>query len=193
MADGPAFEPEADESIAARAAAAGRSPEAVLYDAMCAGSLQLSLGGYRHGDLSSTYGLLSHPATVLGLADGGAHCSIICDSSMPSFLLQHWVRDRSRGPKISLADGVHMLSGRPAAVYGFADRGRLVAGARADVNVIDLDSLTLGVPEFLHDLPTGAPRVVQRASGYDLTFCAGEITFRAGVPTGALPGVLVRA
>jgi N-acyl-D-amino-acid deacylase len=165
----------------------------VLYDAMCAGSLQLSLGGYRHGDLSSTYGLLTHPATVLGLADGGAHCSIICDSSMPSFLLQHWVRDRTRGPKLSLADGVRMLTSRPAQVYGLTDRGRLAAGLRADVNIIDLDAMTLGVPEFLHDLPAGAPRVVQRASGYDMTICAGEVTFRHGAATGALPGRLVRA
>ena len=112
---------------------------------------------------------------------------------MPSFLLQHWVRDRTRGPKLSLADGVQMLTSRPAQVYGLADRGRLAAGLRADVNIIDLDAMALGVPEFLHDLPTGAPRVVQRASGYDMTICAGEVTFRHGVATGALPGKLVRA
>jgi N-acyl-D-amino-acid deacylase len=193
MADGPSFEPDASESIGAKATAGAQNPETVLYDAMCAGSLQLSLGGYRHGDLSSTYGLLTHPATVLGLADGGAHCSIICDSSMPSFLLQHWVRDRTRGPKLSLADGVRMLTSRPAQVYGLTDRGRLAAGLRADVNIIDLDAMTLGVPEFLHDLPAGAPRVVQRASGYDMTICAGEVTFRHGAATGALPGRLVRA
>ena len=192
MVDGPTFEPTADESVAARAKAQGLDAETMLYDLMCDYPLQLSLGGYRKHDLSSIHDLMSHPDAMLGLADGGAHCSIICDSSMPSFLLQHWVRDRTRGPRIELEAAVRMLSSRPAEVYGLGDRGVLAVGKRGDLNVIDLAAMRLHLPEVRHDLPTGAKRVVQRADGYDFTVCAGEVTFRSGVATAARPGALIR-
>ena len=192
MIDGPTFEPTADESVAARAAAQGIDPETMLYDLMCAYPLQLSLGGYRKHDLSSIHDLMSHPDAMLGLADGGAHCGIICDSSMPSFLLQHWVRDRTRGPRIELEAAVRMLTSRPAEVYGLGDRGVLAVGKRGDLNVIDLAAMRLHLPEVRYDLPTGAKRVVQRADGYDVTVCAGEVTFRSGVATAARPGALIR-
>ena len=192
MVGGPVFEPTVEESVAGLALARGVDPTELLYDLMLDHWLLLALGGYRKHDLSSTHGLLTHPDSVLGLADGGAHCSIICDASVPSFLLQHWVRDRTRGPRLDLADAVRMLTSRPAEVYGFADRGRLRPGLRADINVVDLDGLTLHLPEVLHDLPTGAKRVVQRADGFDTTICAGEVTFQRGVATDARPGVLVR-
>ena len=137
--------------------------------------------------------MMLHPDTVVGLADGGAHCSMICDASMPTFLLQHWVRDRSRGPRLPIEDAVRMLSRDPAELYGFSDRGTLERGRRADVNLIDLDALSLHVPEITHDLPTGAPRVVQRTEGYRATVVAGEVTFRAGAETGAYPGGLIRS
>ena len=164
----------------------------MLYDLMVEVPLQLSLGGYRKHDLSSIHDIMTHPDAMLGLADGGAHCSIICDSSMPSFLLEHWVRDRTRGPRLGLEQAVRMLTSRPAEVYGLGDRGTLAVGGRADINVIDLDRMHLHLPEVVHDLPTGAKRVVQRADGYDVTICAGEVTFRNSVPTGARPGVLLR-
>jgi N-acyl-D-amino-acid deacylase len=192
MIDGPTFEPTADESVAGRAAAAGVDNESMLYDLMCEHPLQLSLGGYRKHDLSSIHDLMSHPDAMLGLADGGAHCSIICDSSLPSFVLQHWVRDRTRGPRLGLEAAVRMLTSRPAEVYGLADRGVLAVGKRADLNVIDLDALDLHLPEVRYDLPTDAKRVVQRADGYDITVCAGEVTFRSGRATDARPGTLIR-
>jgi N-acyl-D-amino-acid deacylase len=192
MVDGPTFEPTADESVAARASAASVDNETMLYDLMCDYPLQLSLGGYRRHDLSAIYEIMTHPDAMLGLADGGAHCSIICDSSMPSFLLQHFVRDRTRGPRMSVEAAVRLLTSRPAEVYGLADRGVLAANKRADVNIIDLDALDLQLPEVLFDLPTGAKRVVQRSAGYDLTICGGEVTFRGGQATNARPGTLVR-
>jgi N-acyl-D-amino-acid deacylase len=192
MFDGPTFEPDASESVDARAKAAGISNEEMLYDCMLQAPLQMSLGGYRKHDLSSIHEIMTHPHAMLGLADGGAHCSIICDSSLPSFVLQHWVRDRSRGPKLGLEDAVRMLTSRPAEIYALSDRGVLAPGKRADVNVIDLERVRLHLPEVLHDLPTGAKRVVQRADGYDATVCNGEVTFRNAVPTGARPGVLLR-
>ncbi len=192
MLDGPTFEPTADESVAARASAAGVGNEEMLYDLMVQAPLQLSLGGYRKHDLGSIHDIMTHPHAMLGLADGGAHCSIICDSSLPSFVLQHWVRDRTRGPRIALEQAVWMMTARTAEIYDLADRGVLAPGRRADVNVIDLDAMTLHLPEVLHDLPTGAKRVVQRADGYDVTICNGEVTFRDATATGARPGVLVR-
>ena len=135
---------------------------------------------------------MTHPRTVLGLSDGGAHCGLICDVSMPTYLLTHWVRDRSRGERIPLEQAVRMQTSRTAEVYGMTDRGVLAPGKRADVNLIDLDALTLHAPEMVHDLPAGGRRLVQRADGYRMTLVAGEPTFVDGEPTGARPGRLVR-
>ncbi|HKK50501.1 MAG TPA: amidohydrolase family protein, partial [Myxococcota bacterium] len=110
----------------------------------------------------------------------------------PSFVLQHWVRDRSRGPRLPLERAVQMMSQEGAALYGLTDRGIVAPGRRADLNLIDLDRVRLGFPEITPDLPTGASRILQRAEGYVATICAGEIVFRDGQATGALPGRLVR-
>jgi len=118
---------------------------------------------------------------------------VISDASLPTYMLQHWVRDRQRGPKLSIAEAVKMLTSEPAELYGFDDRGVLAVGKRADVNVIDLDGMRLHLPEVVGDLPTGACRLLQSAEGYDATVCAGQVTFRSGQPTGARPGTLIRS
>ena len=199
---GPAFEPDPDDSMAARIERSGRDGHEVLYDTMCdlaqaagegkPGFLHVFFSGYKGGSLDDIGEMMRHPDTVVGLADGGAHCSMICDASMPTFLLQHWVRDRSRGPRLPVEEAVRMLSRDPAELYGLGDRGTLEPGRRADLNLIDLEGLSLHVPEIVHDLPTGAPRVVQRAEGYRATVVGGEVTFRAGAETGAHPGGLIR-
>jgi N-acyl-D-aspartate/D-glutamate deacylase len=132
------------------------------------------------------------PSTVLGLSDGGAHCGLICDASMPTYLLTHWARDRVRGPRIPLEQAVRLQTANTAAVWGLGDRGTLEPGKRADLNVVDLDALRLRAPEMVHDLPAGGRRLVQRAEGYGATVVAGEVTFEDGERTGALPGRLVR-
>jgi N-acyl-D-aspartate/D-glutamate deacylase len=134
-----------------------------------------------------------HPNTVLGLSDGGAHCGLICDASMPTFLLTHWVRDRRRGARIPLEQAVRLQTGNTARVYGLRDRGTLEIGKRADVNVIDLDRLHLHAPEMVFDLPASGRRLVQRVDGYRATVVAGAVTYEDGQPTGARPGRLVRA
>jgi N-acyl-D-aspartate/D-glutamate deacylase len=199
---GPVFEPDPDTSVAARCARSGEDPYAALYDSMCEGAQAAGVGGsgflhvffsgYKGGSLDDIGEMMRHRDTVVGLADGGAHCSMICDASMPTFMLQHWVRDRSRGPKLGVEEAVKLLSHDPAELYQMHDRGTLQPGKRADINIIDLAALTLDVPIRVHDLPTGAPRLVQRASGYDATIVAGEVTFRAAVDTGARPGGLIR-
>jgi len=199
---GPVFEPDPEQSIAARARHRGVDPLELLYDSMCElggdleagrpGFLHAFFSGYKGGSLDDIGAMMRHPSTVVGLADGGAHCSMICDASLPSFVLQHWVRDRSRGPRLALPEAVRMLSQDPADLYELRDRGAVLPGRRADLNLIDLGALALELPEIARDLPTGAARVVQRARGYRATVVAGEVTFRDGAPTGARPGRLVR-
>src|SRR5262249_41419845 len=136
--------------------------------------------------------MILHPRSVLGLGDGGAHCGIVCDASMTTFMLTHWVRDRRRGPRIALETAVRALTHDPAALYGLRDRGALRAGLKADINLLDPDRLRLHLPERAFDLPAGARRLLQRAEGYVATLVSGRVTMREGMPTGALPGRLVR-
>jgi N-acyl-D-aspartate/D-glutamate deacylase len=116
----------------------------------------------------------------------------ICDASFPTTLLTHWVRDRTRGERFPLEFVVKRQTADTAAAMGFTDRGRLAPGLRADVNVIDLDNLTLRKPEMAHDLPAGGKRLVQRVDGYRHTFVAGVETYADGEWTGTTPGRLVR-
>jgi N-acyl-D-aspartate/D-glutamate deacylase len=136
--------------------------------------------------------MLEHPLAVLGLSDGGAHCGVICDASMPTYLLTHWVRDRKRGARFPIEQIVMRQTRTTARLYGLEDRGVLAPGFLADVNVIDLDRLAIAVPEMVYDLPAQGRRLVQRARGYDATVKRGTVTFEHGEATGALPGRLVR-
>ncbi len=189
------YEQDPSRSIGAQATRNGESLETTTYDALVAtddAMLLYSLYNFVSGDHGVLHEQLLDPDTVVGLNDGGAHCAFICDASIPTFMLTHWVRDRTRGPRISLADAVRRLTSQPADLYGLSDRGRLVEGARADVNVIDFDALRLGVPYAVQDLPAGGTRLLQDASGYDVTIVAGEVTRRYGVVTEARPGRLLR-
>ena len=130
---------------------------------------------------------------MLGLGDGGAHCSVICDASNPTYVLNHWSRDRTRGEQLPLEWIVKQQTGGPAEFFGFSDRGVLAPGKRADINIIDFEALRPRRPEIVYDLPTGGRRFIQRADGYLATLLAGTVTFENGEHSGALPGRLVRA
>ena len=179
-----------------RRRASGVAPEALAYDLVMAdgghGLLYVPFLNYADGDLEPTREMLTHPHAVLGLADGGAHVGTICDASFPTTMLTHWVRDRSRGPRLPLAHVVAMQTARTARMVGLLDRGVVAPGMRADLNLIDLDGLRLRPPTIAFDLPAGGKRFLQRADGYLHTFVAGEETYASGEPTGALPGRLVR-
>jgi N-acyl-D-aspartate/D-glutamate deacylase len=196
LGDPPDYEPAPEASIAAEAARRGERPEALAYDALLGGGgrdlLYYPLFNYAQMDLEPTREMLTHPNTLLGLSDGGAHCGAICDASLPTSMLTHWGRDRTRGPRLELEWLVRNQTLDTAAALGLHDRGVLAPGYRADVNLIDFDRLRLHRPEVVHDLPAGGRRLVQRADGYRATIVAGEVTWEDGEHTGALPGRLVR-
>ncbi len=149
--------------------------------------------GYSHGSGDALYEMLKHPASVLGLADGGAHANFICDASTPTWMLTHWARDRHRGPKLDLPFVIKKMTSDTAALFGLTDRGVLAVGKRADVNVIDFDNLELGHPHLVADLPAGGTRLLQNATGYVATVVGGVVTRINGSFTGELPGRLVRS
>ena len=202
MEDRLVFEPDVADSIGATAERLGIDPMELLYDTMLELAAKSTDGktrmlavfftGYAEGNLDAVEQMMRDEISVIGLGDGGAHCSMICDASWPAFVLQHWVRDRTRGARIRLEDAVKMMSKEGADLYGLGGRGTVEVGKRADLNVIDLDEVELQLPEVLSDLPTGASRIVQRARGIRATICRGEVTFRDGEPAGARPGGLIR-
>ena len=196
LGDPPDYEQPFEQSIFARAQRAGVTPEELAYDLMLQhggrNMLYVTLCNYEHGSLETSRAMMRHPAAVLGLGDGGAHCGTICDGSFPTFMLAYWVRDRTRGERLSLAESVRMLCRDTARAVGLLDRGVIAPGYKADVNVIDLDHLHLYAPEVVHDLPTGGRRLIQRADGYSATIVSGQITRRDGFATDCLPGRLVR-
>jgi N-acyl-D-aspartate/D-glutamate deacylase len=197
LGDPPDYEPPPERSIAYMAEQAGQPPAAFAYDYLTGGDgtrmLFFPAVNYNNGDLAQVREMMLDPATLLGLSDGGAHCGVICDASMPTFLLTHWVRDRHRGPRLPLEWMVRRQTADTADYFGFTDRGRLAPGLKADINVIDMDRLQLHHPELIHDLPAGGKRLVQRVDGYRATLVSGVPIFENGVDTGARPGKLVRS
>jgi N-acyl-D-aspartate/D-glutamate deacylase len=190
------YEPDRDGSVAAIAAREGRPPLEVAYDLMLEpdglGMLYFPLFNYADGNLDLLHTLHRHPRTRMGLSDAGAHCGAICDGGMPTFMLTHWTRDRTRGPKLPIEHVIRRQTSETAHVYGLRDRGVLEPGLKADVNVIDYDNLRFHQPEVAYDLPAGGRRLLQRADGYVATICGGAFIRENGEDTGALPGRLVR-
>jgi N-acyl-D-amino-acid deacylase len=189
------YEPTAEESVAARAAKAGVSGDEYAYDLLCRdegkGFIYLPILNYADGNLDFLMELQQSDDTVNSLSDGGAHCGTICDAASPTFMLQHWVRDRSRGT-ISLENAIKRQCNDTARLYGLEDRGVLAPGYLADLNVIDMDRLKLGKPWLAFDLPAGGKRLLQKAEGYVCTIKNGVVTFREGQWTGEAPGGLIR-
>ena len=190
------YDPDPSTSIQAIAVQTGRSPFEVALDVLAKedgrGVLYFPVMNYRDGNLDATREMLDHPYTVPGLGDAGAHCTLISDASFPTYLMTHWARDASSDDRFSIEWVVKRQCADTADLVGLHDRGRLVRGARGDVNVIDYDALDVGIPEMIRDLPAGGKRLVQKPTGYVATVSAGEIVHRDGEDTGARPGRLVR-
>ena len=196
LGDPPDYEPPRERSVTALAAAQGVSVDAVIYDLMLQRDgtelLYLPILDYSDCNLDAVREMLVHPATVLGLGDGGAHCGVLCDASLPTFMLTHWARDRSRGQQLPLETVVHLQTRRTAELYGFGDRGLLAPGYLADVNVIDHAALRLEAPEMVYDLPASGKRLIQRARGYVATVKSGTVVREHDEATGERPGRLLR-
>ena len=190
------YEPAPEDSIAAIAQRERRDPWDVTYDLLLGANghefLLFPMLNYAGNDYHHLYDMMSDPVTIQGLGDGGAHCGIVCDASMTTYLISHWVRDRSRGPRIPLETAVHRLTADGAAFYGLHDRGLITPGKRADINLIDLDNLGLHYPERVSDLPAGAGRLIQRSTGYVETLVRGETIVADGELTDARPGGIAR-
>ena len=196
MGDPPDYEPAPEKSVAAIAAREGRPPDEVAYDYIAGGDgqyLYFPVVNYVTGDHAPIFEMLNDPACLLGLSDGGAHCTSIVDAGVPTFMLMHWGRDRGRGPRLPLEKLVKRQTSETADFFGFGDRGRLAPELRADINVIDFDGLKVRKPELVHDMPAGGRRFVQHVEGYEATLVAGRPIFERGERTGAMPGRLVRA
>ena len=191
----PDYEPDPSTSLGAISRSTGVSTVELAYDALVSSDdptmLLLPLFNYADGNHDALLEQMKDDAAVVGLADGGAHCGAICDASIPTYMLSHWVKGRSRGERLGLEDAVRRLTSQPAALYGLDDRGTVAVGKRADLNVIDLGELRLLAPHAVHDLPAGGVRLLQDAVGYDATVVRGVITRRNGADTGERPGRLV--
>jgi N-acyl-D-amino-acid deacylase len=195
LGDPPNYEPTQESSLAAQAIARGVHPAELAYDMLLEndghGLLLAALANYGSGSLDPIHALITDPNSVLGLGDGGAHYGMICDSSYPTFVLQHWTRER-QGARLSIEAAIKALTSDPAGTVGLNDRGVLAVGRKADLNVIDYDAVTLEKPHVLYDLPAGGRRITQGARGYEALVVSGQVVSRGGEPTGALPGRLVR-
>ncbi|PLW70172.1 N-acyl-D-amino-acid deacylase family protein [Pseudohalioglobus lutimaris] len=192
----PNYEPAPEDSIAARAAAAGVSPQELCYDLMMERDgknvIYFPCFGYGAGNLSRQVELLEDENTVISLADTGAHCGVLCDASVPTQMLSYYVRDRQRGPRFGLEETVKMQTLDTARCVGLEDRGTLEVGMKADLNIIDFEALQLEAPEIIFDLPADGRRMFQGAKGYIATIVSGEVIMENGRYTGAVPGTLIR-
>ena len=190
------YEPTAAESVMALAAAAGVPAAEYGYDLLMRdegkGFIYFPILNYADGNLDFLEPLQAADDTINSLSDGGAHCGTICDAASPTFMLQHWVRDRKRGARITLENAVKRQCYDTARLYGLDDRGVIAPGYMADLNVIDLDAVKLGKPWLAFDLPAGGKRLLQKADGYVATIKGGVVTFENGKWTGATPGGLIR-
>ncbi|MEY2884649.1 MAG: hypothetical protein RL490_2373 [Pseudomonadota bacterium] len=196
MGNPPVYDPAPEHRLDRIAEREGRSPADVAYDLLLKDDgrniLFLPGANYRDGNLDAAREMCTHPDTIIGLGDGGAHYGLICDASFTTFYLTHHVRDAAPGKAVPLASAIRALTDTPARAVGLADRGRLAPGYKADLNIIALDRLVLHAPTMARDLPAGGKRLRQLADGYAVTIKSGVVTYRDGEPTGALPGRLVR-
>ena len=190
------YEPNVMQSFLMRAKQRGVTALEALYDHLAEGDgnnlIYFPIFNYNDGSLSAVRSMLNHPRALAGLSDAGAHVGTVCDASFTTFMLTHWVRDRA-AEKLTLERAVEMMTGRNARYLGLTDRGTIAVGQRADLNLIDPQRLSVGVPALVRDLPAGGKRFLQKAVGYLGTWVAGQLVQRDGEITAARPGRLVRA
>jgi N-acyl-D-amino-acid deacylase len=190
------YDLDSSQSIGATARRMGLNPREYAYDMQLQRDgrqlIYTPLFNFAHGNLDAIHEMITSPVAMFGLSDAGAHCGQICDGSMTTSFMSLWARDRTGPDRIPIESVVHQMTRRPAEHFGWLDRGLIAPGLLADLNVIDLEDLGCSSPEIATDLPAGGRRLLQSATGYRWTIKRGSVTFEDGVPTGQLPGVLVR-
>lgn len=194
--DPPNYAPARGDSISAIALRENRTPQDVAYDMLIddggKGFIFGCVVNYANYDLEAVKEMYSRQHVIPGLSDGGAHVAFISDASFQTFLFSYWGRDRGED-RMNIPDLVRRQTREPAQFAGLHDRGVIAPGMKADVNIIDFPNLALERPDMIIDLPAGGRRLLQKARGYAATIKAGQVTYRNGVATGALPGGLVRS
>ena len=192
----PDYEPEQRACFAERAKREGRRPEELAYDALMEqdgrGLIYFPMLNYANYDLEPSLEMMQAPNTHFGGSDGGAHCGVICDVSLPTYNLAYWCRDRRRGERLPLEFVVHNQTMGTASLHGLADRGQVRSGYKADINLIDFENLQIESPRIAFDLPADARRLVQSARGYKMTVKSGQVIMDEGEVTGVMPGKLIR-
>ncbi|MCZ6772711.1 MAG: amidohydrolase family protein [Proteobacteria bacterium] len=133
--------------------------------------------------------MMKHPRSVVTFSDSGAHVAQIMDSSLQTHLLSYWVRDRQ---EFTLEEAVRLITYDTSTAWGLHDRGLIREGMNADLVVFDPDTIVQDMPELLNDLPSGALRLKQTATGISATVVNGEILLENNEHSGNLPGRLVR-
>jgi N-acyl-D-amino-acid deacylase len=196
MGDPVDYEPQESASLQAEAQRLGKPITAHAYDVLLEkGGRQLiyqPLINYTHGNLDVAHEMLVADNTLFGLSDGGAHCGTICDGSFPTTTLSLWNRGNKSGKRVPIEHLVHGYTQRNASHVGWRDRGVVAPGYLADLNLIELEKLSLSPPQIVQDLPAGGTRLLQTAHGYRHTIKNGAVTFADGEWTGELPGRLLR-
>jgi len=196
LSDPPNYEPTREDSIAYLAELRNQSEEEVIYDELIKDDgkslIYACFTPYEKYKLKFVESFYKLKSSVAGGSDGGAHCGLICDASMPTTNLSHWARDRSAGNKIPLELIIRKQTKDTAETYGLFDRGEIKTGMIADINIIDFEKLNVSSPKMIFDLPKGGKRLVQESFGYLATIKSGELVYENGQATGTLPGQVIR-
>ncbi len=196
LSNPPNYEPTREDSIAYLAEQRNQSEEEVIYDELIKDDgkslIYACFTPYENHKLKFVETFYKLKSSVAGGSDGGAHCGLICDASMPTTNLSHWARDRSAGNKIPLELIIRKQTKDTAETYGLFDRGEIKTGMIADINIIDFEKLNVSLPKMIFDLPKGGKRLVQESFGYLATIKSGEVVYENGQATGTLPGQVIR-
>ncbi|HET9629514.1 MAG TPA: amidohydrolase family protein [Novosphingobium sp.] len=179
------------DNLMLKAEREGRPVKEVIYDALLQDdgrAIIVRYGAELDQYLTNTAELIGREGTVPGLGDGGAHYGMICDAAFTTYLLAQRVGKHG----VTLPTAIKAITSMAAESVGMYDRGVIAPGYKADVNVIDMSRIALHRPVVKANLPAGGKRLTQQSDGYIATIVSGQVTYREGEHTGALPGRLVR-